>query len=271
MKRVILLVIVLVTAVLVSANPVNTLFESFDSQNSMPTGWTTIIESQSTASNVWVQTSEYDAYSGTNFVKMHGDVEANQDYLMLVTPELTQLSTNQLSFYSKSSWGEAVDSVRVGTMSDPSDRDTYTELAVFQVTNQYQEFTLDFPADNSDSYIAFLHMPLGEVDYAIYIDDVSWESATSIPNSANIVSPLDGASDVILTYQDHVMQFPLIWTSNGGNPTEYILNVGSDYPPTNVINNLSLGNVTESVSYRHVRAHETSLEIVCRLLGEKKN
>ncbi len=245
MKRVILLLIALIAVVLVSAQPVSSLFESFDAEAVMPDGWNTIIESENSAANVWVHTSNFDAYSGTNFIKMYGDTEAGQDYLMLVTPELTQLSDNELTFMAKSSWGQDTDSLRIGSMTDPTDRNTYTELAVFALTFEYQQFSVSFSPENSDSYIAFLHMPLGTVGYSAYIDDISWESSATIPNPATVVAPLNGAEDVIITYDSHGLQFPLVWSSNGGNPTSYILNFGTNNPPDNIISNTDLGNVTE--------------------------
>ncbi|MBI9032376.1 T9SS type A sorting domain-containing protein [bacterium] len=211
----------------------------------MPEGWSTIIESQNTAANVWVHTSNYDAYSGTNFIKMYGDTSDDQDYLMLITPELTQLSDNQLSFYAKSSWGQDTDSLRIGSMSDPTDRNTFTELYVFPLTFEYQEFSVDFTADNSDNYIAFLHKPLGSVGYSAYIDDISWESTATVPNPATLVAPTNGAEDVVINYHSHGLQFPLVWSSTGGSPTSYILNFGTNYPPDNIINNQNIGNVTE--------------------------
>lgn len=245
MKKVILLLIAVMAFAILTAQPVSSLFESFDAEEAMPAGWSTIIESQNTAANVWVHTSDYDAFSGTNFVKMYGDTEDEQDYLMLVTPELTQLSANDLSFWAKSSWGQETDSLRIGSMTDPSDITTYTEVAVFPLTFEYQQFTLSFDAENTDTHIAFLHMPLGSVGYSAYIDDISWESTATVPNPATVVAPLNGAENVVINYHTHGLQYPLVWSSNGGNPTSYVLNFGTNYPPNNLINNVNIGNITE--------------------------
>ncbi len=245
MKRIILLLSVLIAVGLATAQPVTSLYESFDVANSMPSGWSSIIDSQNSAANVWVHSSEFDAHSGTNFVKMHGDTDDDQDYLFLITPELTQISDNTLSFFAKSSWGQDTDSLRVGSITNPTDRNTFTQVAVFPLTAEYQEFTVNYSSENSDSYIAFLHMPLGSVGYSAYIDDVSWESSITTPNPATLIAPIDGADDVVITYGTQGLQFPLVWSSNGGNPTDYVLSVGTDYPPTNIINSLSLGTETE--------------------------
>ncbi len=245
MKKVILLLTALMALGILVADPVSTLFQSFDAEQVMPDGWSTIIESGNTSANVWVHTSEYDAYSGSNFIKMYGDTEEEQDYLMLITPELTQLSANQLSFVAKSSWGQDTDSLRVGSITDPSDISTFTEIGVFQLTYDYQQFSLSFDESNTDNYIAFLHMPLGTVAYSAYIDDISWEGTTGVPNPATIVSPVDGAQNVVINSNTQGLQFPLVWSSNGGTPSSYIFNLGTDNPPTNIVNNMDLGNVTE--------------------------
>ncbi len=247
MKKVILLLIALMALGMLSAQPISSLFESFDAEQAMPDGWSTIIESQNTAADVWVHTSDYDAYSGTNFIKMYGDTEDDQDYIMLVTPELTQLSTNQLSFYAKSSWGQDTDSLRIGSMTNPADISTYTEIAVFPLTFEYQQFNVSFETENTDNHIAFLHMPLGSVGYSAYIDDISWESTATVPNPATVVAPANGAEDVVINYHTHGLQHPLVWSSNGGNPTSYILNFGTNNPPDNLINNVNIGNVNEYV------------------------
>ena len=57
------------------------------------------------------------------------------------------------------------------------------------------------------------------------------------PNNALISSPADGATGVTRTAT-------LNWASGGGMPTGYKLSFGTDNPPTNIVNNADLGNVT---------------------------
>ena len=57
------------------------------------------------------------------------------------------------------------------------------------------------------------------------------------PNNAAISSPADGATGVLLTAT-------LNWVSGGGAPTGYKLSFGTDNPPTNIVNNVDMGNVT---------------------------
>ena len=80
---------------------VDSFFQSFDASTNLPTGWSKIVDSESTVSDVWVHTSEFDAYSGSNFVKMFGNTDEPQDILVLVSPEVTAVSDNTLTFYAK--------------------------------------------------------------------------------------------------------------------------------------------------------------------------
>jgi hypothetical protein len=53
--------------------------------------------------------------------------------------------------------------------------------------------------------------------------------AGTSPNPAQIVSPVNGAANVSLTAN-------LIWASGGGSPTGYKVYLGTDNPPTNLVN-----------------------------------
>ncbi len=57
------------------------------------------------------------------------------------------------------------------------------------------------------------------------------------PNCATSFSPADLAANVSATAN-------LSWASGGGAPTGYRISAGTDNPPTNIANNVDLGNVT---------------------------
>lgn len=61
-------------------------------------------------------------------------------------------------------------------------------------------------------------------------------SAVTPPNAAQIDSPAHNATNVLLNAT-------LNWFSGGGAPTGYRLNLGTDNPPTNIINNADFGDV----------------------------
>ncbi|PKN77631.1 MAG: hypothetical protein CVU48_10980 [Candidatus Cloacimonetes bacterium HGW-Cloacimonetes-1] len=61
--------------------------------------------------------------------------------------------------------------------------------------------------------------------------------AGTVPNPALIVSPANAATGVLRTAT-------LNWSSGGGLPSGYKLYLGTDNPPTNIVNGTDLGNVT---------------------------
>ncbi len=244
MKKSLFLLVILACAVAISALPVSSFFEAFDASDSMPNGWSTIVQSESTVSNVWVHTAAYDAYSGTNMIKMFGNTDDPQDILVLVSPEVTNLSDNPLSFWAKSSWGEVTDSLMVGTLSDPNDYSTFNHIATYGMGIEYAQFTIDFDPANTDSYIAFVNPLTSDYGYATYIEDVSWEPSAIVPGPAIAIAPEENATDVLINFADNMMTFPFEWSSTGGNPTGYKLSFGTDNPPTNFMDNVDLGNVS---------------------------
>ncbi|MDP8232699.1 MAG: T9SS type A sorting domain-containing protein [Candidatus Zophobacter franzmannii] len=243
MRKVLALIFCLTIIGGLLAIPVNSFFESFDTSDSMPTGWSTIVQSESTVSNVWVHTADFDANSGTNMVKMYGNTDGQQDILVLVSPEVTSVSANQLNFYSKSSWGENTDTLIVGTLSNPTDFSTFNPVATYQMGADYVQFSVDFDASNTDSYIAFVNPLTSQYGYATYVDDVSWEPSTSVPNPAVAIYPEDYELNVLINFLDNIMTNSFEWSATGGNPTSYKLNFGTDNPPTNIISDMELGDV----------------------------
>jgi hypothetical protein len=253
MKKTLLLVLSLISMLLLVADPVDTLFESFDLVNNIPNNWNTIIDVNESG-DVWVQTSQYDSYSGEHYLRMSCGSELGQDNVYLVTPELTDPSAHTLRFYAKSTYGTETDQVKVGLMTNPNDASTFTEIATVALTGSYTLNEIEFDASVEGNYIAFLNSP--SVDYAvsIYIDDISWEAEDTIPNPASAISPAENEENVLINLDTNYMETSFEWTSNGGNPTSYKLFVGTDYPPTNLANGIDVGNtfsysLTEELEY----------------------
>lgn len=223
--------------------PYTELFQNFDASTALPENWSTILIAQSTTSFASVYTSLFDAHSGTRFIKMYnaGDDTLNAK-LILVTPGLSQLSDHTLSFYAKSSWGLATDTVILGTMSNPADYNTFTPLQTITLTDTYQQFTQTFSPANSNKFIAFKHGLGGGENYAVYLDDISWESGSSTPNPAVAVYPVDALLNARINYTNRYLTQPLTWSSDGGNPTGYRLYFGAT-PSFELINNQDLAEV----------------------------
>ncbi len=223
--------------------PFTELFQNFDATANMPEHWNTIVVAQSPSTFANVYTSSFDAHSGTRFFKMYnsGDDTLNAQ-LMLITPGLSQLSGHSLSFYAKSSWGLPTDTVILGTMSDPSDYHTFTPLQTITLTDAYQQFTQMFSPTNSNKFIAFKHALGGRENYAVYLDDISWESGGNTLNPAVVVYPADLSLNTRINYVNKFLTKQMSWSSGGGNPSGYKLYFGAT-ESFELINNQDLGNV----------------------------
>jgi hypothetical protein len=164
---------------------VSQIYQNFDASGSIPELWTTIVNAQSTVSYVEVRTLASDAHSGTNFVKMYNaGADTINAKLILVSPGVNQLSSHSLTFYAKSSWGLPTDTMILGSMSNNADPASFTALQTYNLTANYQPFSYTFDAALTDKFIAFKHGLGGAENYAVYIDDVSWEGTGSVPNPA---------------------------------------------------------------------------------------
>jgi hypothetical protein len=76
--------------------------------------------------------------------------------------------------------------------------------------------------------------------FSTTLSQVQFEMAAyvpSAPNCATVIAPANAAIDVSRTQQ-------LNWASGGGLPTGYTLFLGTDNPPTNIVNGTDVGNVT---------------------------
>jgi len=97
------------------------------------------------------------------------------------------------------------------------------------VTNTHQYWNQDStPPTGTGSLSSY--RPNIQITYTPY-------TITNPPNPAALVSPLNGATNVLLTQT-------LNWSSGGGAPTGYKLSLGTVSPFTTVINQLDLGAVT---------------------------
>ncbi len=223
----------------------STIYQNFDASTTMPQDWSTIAIVQNSTSFVHVHSASFDAHSGLNFIKMYNGGEDNVNAkLFLVSPGVNQLSNNVLTYYAKSSWGQATDTMILGTMSNPQDPASFTPLQSINLTNLYQQFSFTFNASNTDKFIAFKHGLGNAQNYAVYIDDISWEADSIVPNPAVAVYPASASTDIRIKFADKHLVQALTWSNGGGNPTGYKFYFG-ETPALELISNMDLNNVNE--------------------------
>lgn len=108
--------------------------------------------------------------------------------LMLITPELSNISSNQIRFYAKAS--TANEPLIIGTMTDPTDPATFTPFqTISNLTTTHTEYTVKFDTYlGTNTYIAFSHgNPGAGTGRSIFIDNFVYEIIPTCFNPTNIV------------------------------------------------------------------------------------
>ncbi|NVN94267.1 MAG: T9SS type A sorting domain-containing protein [Bacteroidetes bacterium] len=217
------------------------LFETFESTpvNSIPAHWNKLKSKDpyQTVNDIKVMNSTYDAHSVPNVVKFYNNTDTISP-LMLITPGLTNFANDSLKFWASKTIG-TTNTVQliVGLMDNPYDGASFVPVQTFILADTMVQYTMAFNTSNTKPYIAFKHGQ-NSSSKSIWLDDVSWQgSVATVPSPAAVIAPLNSSINAVAK--------PILkWTPTSGNPTGYRLSVGSNNPPTNIINNVDLGNQT---------------------------
>ncbi|ALO16844.1 hypothetical protein L21SP5_03230 [Salinivirga cyanobacteriivorans] len=159
-----------------SYEPFATYFENFDATpiDQIPEKWNQFVDG---AGTVGVSESTSDSYSQPNYLMLSNSSQLTGN-LMAIAPAL-EMGNKRMVFYAKHGYYAA--SLSVGTMSDPTDPTTYTELQNLTLTGNYQEYEVDFSSySGSDVFVAFKH-ELNSTYSTIFLDDVKWEEIPTTP------------------------------------------------------------------------------------------
>ena len=132
----------------------------------LPTGWTSIVESDSQIANV--KTTSSSAYEGNQSLFL-GNGDDEDPTLIAITPAFEN-EGNSINFYAKGS--TAGMRVSVGYITDIADASTYIELDLIDLESVYAPYSVSLEDSRTVRNVAFKH-PLGETWTIIYIDNVS--------------------------------------------------------------------------------------------------
>lgn len=221
---------------------VTSFYETFDAVpvNQIPANWGKLRSEDpyQSLNDVFVKLSSIDAHSLPNVVKMYNNSDTISP-LILFTPGTTNFGTNTLKFWASKSWGNtSTVNLIIGVMDDPNDATSFEQVQSISLADSMEMFTINFNPANTKPYIAFRHGENKQMQ-SIWIDDVEWQGVINQPpTAAAVVFP---ANDTINIEQ----LVTLKWTATGGNPTGYKLYVGTNNPPTNMVNGIDLGNVSQ--------------------------
>lgn len=235
--------------------PLSTFFENFDAGTALPTHWSAYEDGTNQYTGVQVRVSAFDAYSGTNSVRMFNSAEDTLGVnILLISPALSDLSANTLTFFAKSSWGIPTDTMILGYLSDPSQPSTFTAVQTIPLTANYVQYTHNFSQTGSAHYVAFKHGLGDGQNYGIYLDDIGWEASGNVPNPATAIFPAPAATEVRLDYIGKKLSSRVQWSGGGGNPTGYRFYFGTSNGTFDLINGTDLGlvdtlTVSQSLNY----------------------
>ncbi|MEI6821338.1 MAG: choice-of-anchor J domain-containing protein [Bacteroidota bacterium] len=217
------------------------LYETFESVavDTIPAHWNKLRtkDPYQTTNNISVKNSPTDAHSVPNVVKFYNNTDTLSP-LMLITPGVTNFSSDTLKFWaSKTHYNTAMVQLTVGLMDDPYDATSFVPTSTITLADSMMQYVITFNTSNTKPYIAFKHAQAAP-SCSIWLDDVSWQSgAITVPNPVALVAPLNNSINNIIVPT-------LKWTDAGGSPTGYKLSLGTNNPPTNIINNIDLTSAT---------------------------
>lgn len=166
--------------------------------------------------------------------------------LILVSPPISDLAAgNQVRFYAKDNYGYG-GQVVFGTLSDPTDPLTFTEIETFAPSSSYSEYTGYLPTTSTDTYFGFkiLNQDTTYGYCYIHLDDIVYEAIPACPAPSGIE-----ATNLMETSVD------LSWTENGSASSYNVELVTSGTPATGnpttsgVANPYTAMNLTADTAY----------------------
>ncbi|HON17942.1 MAG TPA: T9SS type A sorting domain-containing protein [Salinivirgaceae bacterium] len=239
--------------------PVTEIFETFETTeiDQIPNGWYKFRTNDPNElyNDVLVKTgTQYEYHSPTKVLKI---LNANDSVsvLAIVLPGTTNFNTHELSFWATVMDANQPIGLAVGLTRNPYNPSEIEFLDTVYLTTTLTQYSVTFPASNTKPYIVLAHNQIRKWR-SIYVDDISWSNPniSTAPNPASLVYPENNQTSV-----DVMGGVKLQWANGGGNPTGYRLYVGTNNPPTNLINNLNVADVTNYALSRDLIGYSSTI------------
>ncbi|MBP5574056.1 MAG: fibronectin type III domain-containing protein, partial [Bacteroidales bacterium] len=231
--------------------------ENFDSytagNNVLPNCWSYINTTTSSTYAVYPRVyanSTYSTYANTApnclFLYSYGSDYPQPQYAIL--PEMTGLAGLQVTLMAKGY--NASSTLKIGTMSDPTDASTFTMIAEQTLTTSYPDDPFEYliPADCANSYLAIMiDAASGYNTRGVYVDDIVIREAPTCLKPTELA--VTGVSTTTVT---------LGWTNGSDDQTAWQICLNGD--ETNLImaesNPFTIEDLTAATSYTaKVRAY----------------
>lgn len=155
--------------------PVPAFAENFDTTNTdeLPGCWSAILSGDTVSQYAYVETTSGSSVSGENSVEIYVSDSGEEDYVMLVSPNLSTLGagTHRLKFQSYIYNGGTLE---IGTLNGNTDTATFTVYEQITIGDEFDEYVVDFTNyTGTDTYIG-IRNTTGPSSSA-YLDDIKWE------------------------------------------------------------------------------------------------
>ncbi len=217
----------------------NIFFEGFETGNTQATaitGWTQV---SVVGSGVWNANTSLTSYNRTPRTGSWNSYLAysNTDW-MFKQVTLTSGTNYVLSFYARQDVSSGCNiQAKYGAAASVAGMTDQIIASSAVISGNYQYFSGTFTPATSGTFYIGIRADLTSSPWYISIDDISLDVVAAVPpNCAVNVSPSDLSTGVPITGT-------LNWSNGGGGTTGYKLFLGTDNPPTNLLNGTDLGNV----------------------------
>jgi len=232
---------------------VNPYTQSFDATTFPPDGWTnqvvngTYLFERATAGTNPTCTPQ----SGAGMLRYNSDVATSGYSAMLATPRMVCSDLGNYGFrvsfwmFRDGNFISQQDKLEIymNTSADLSGSPVLVgsvfrnrNLAPVESIPGWHQYSFTLPVSAAGSYYAVLKA-ISAGGYNIFLDNIQLTKFLLPPSAAVNPTPADAATGINF-YQ------ALSWQAGTGSPTSYKLYLGTDNPPTNVINGQNLGLVT---------------------------
>lgn len=225
-----------------NCSPVTSFYENFDSAITpeLANCWTKILRGEGLSVAAKVQTASYNSISAPNTVEITNWGSNGNFDIILVSPEVTNLSsgTHRLRFNSK-----GIATLQIGTVTTNTNAGVFSFYQDITSTAVATEYVIDFDAySGTDLYLA-IRLSTSVPNNYIFLDNITWEAIPACDDVTNI-----SVASVTPNTAD------LIWTP-GGAETSWDVAIGAttDTDPST----LTFENVSEA-SYFTATDLETS-------------
>ncbi|NCA86019.1 MAG: T9SS type A sorting domain-containing protein [Clostridia bacterium] len=194
------------------------LTENFNGRTppALPYCWSKIV-ANTTNTFANVETSTLYPTSPPNSVKLYNS-SADTAILILISPEISDpLTGNRITFSAR---GGVNYSLKVGTMSNPTDAGTFTMVGEVFPTGTHAPFQVSLANyAGTDNYIAFKHGNMGKTQ-TIYIDDIVIEVLPDCiePINLTVSGITNNTADLGWTVQGNETTWDIVYGEPGFDP-----------------------------------------------------